>query len=444
MMTGRAPSRIGAWDNAAELPAEIPTFAHYLSAAGYRTALSGKMHFCGPDQLHGFHERLTTDFYPADFTWAPSWDEPGRLLDWYHTMDVVRQAGVCVRSANLDYDDEVTFAARRYLFDHARAGAESPFCLVVSYIHPHDPYLARPEHWDLYADEAIDPPATARADVAPDPHSERLHHVIGTDVYEPTPEEVRASRRAYYAATTYVDAQLGELCTTLEEAGLGEDTVVIFTADHGDMLGERGLWFKMNFFEHAARVPLVVHWPRAFPARAVDAAVSLVDLLPTLAEVAGDGAPPDYVTPLEGRSLLPALAAGEAHDEALGEYYGEGSVAPMFMIRRGRWKFVTTQGDPPQLYDLVLDPHERDNRAADPGCVELLAALLDEAAARWDSTALRERVLESQRRRHFLAPVQRTQGVTWDYQPFRPASEQYVRTHMDIHDIEQQSRFPRT
>jgi choline-sulfatase len=109
MMTGRLPSKIGAWDNAAELSSEVPTFAHYLSSLGYRTCLSGKMHFCGPDQLHGFEERLTTDVYPADFTWTPQWDEPAKALDWFHTMEVVRKAGTCLRSTYLDFDDEVTF-----------------------------------------------------------------------------------------------------------------------------------------------------------------------------------------------------------------------------------------------------------------------------------------------------------------------------------------------
>ena len=109
MMSGRLPSRIAAWDNAVEFSSEIPTFAHYLSAEGYRTCLSGKMHFIGPDQLHGFGERLTTDVYPADFTWHPEWDRPNVKLDWYHNMEVVTKAGICTRAMYMDYDDEVIF-----------------------------------------------------------------------------------------------------------------------------------------------------------------------------------------------------------------------------------------------------------------------------------------------------------------------------------------------
>ena len=136
MMSGRLPSNIGAWDNAAEFPSEIPTFAHYLEAQGYRTCLSGKMHFVGPDQLHGFRERLTTDVYPADFTWHPEWDRPKDRLDWFHNMEVVTKAGPCVRSMYMDYDDEVVFRAKRYLFERAKDGGEEPFLLTVSMIQP--------------------------------------------------------------------------------------------------------------------------------------------------------------------------------------------------------------------------------------------------------------------------------------------------------------------
>ena len=112
LMTGLLPSRTGTYDNAAEFSSEIPTFAHYLRGAGYRTVLAGKMHFCGPDQLHGFEERLTTDIYPADYGWTPDWDRPGDRPSWYHDMSSVTDAGPCVRSNQLDFDDEVAFAAR--------------------------------------------------------------------------------------------------------------------------------------------------------------------------------------------------------------------------------------------------------------------------------------------------------------------------------------------
>ena len=126
-MSGRLPSRTRVYDNAAEFSSEIPTFAHCLRLAGYKTVLSGKMHFCGPDQLHGFEERLTTDIYPADFNWTPDWDRPDERPSWYHNMKSVAEAGVCVRTNQLDFDDEVAFAAERAIFDIARANDRRPF-----------------------------------------------------------------------------------------------------------------------------------------------------------------------------------------------------------------------------------------------------------------------------------------------------------------------------
>ncbi len=443
MMTGRLPSRIGAWDNAAALSSEVPTFAHYLAALGYRTCLTGKMHFCGPDQLHGFEERLTTDIYPADFTWTPDWDRPGAKLDWFHTMAVVREAGTCLRSSYLDYDDEVAFTARRYLYDLARGGDERPFCLVASFIHPHDPYINRPEFFDLYRDEEIDLPKVPREAAPDDPHSARLRAAMAMDDPPPSEAEVRRARRAYYASIDYLDEKIGELLGTLEEAGLAEDTVVVLTGDHGDMLGERGLWFKMSWFEHSARVPLVMRWPRQFKAARRPEAVSLADILPTLVDLGSDGAGTDYATPLEGRSLLPHLSGSDGHDEAVGEYFGEGCDTPLFMIRRGARKYVTAEGDPPQLYDLAADPAELTNLAADPAQGTDAAAFAEEAASRWDAALLKEQVLESQRRRRFLAGVMKDHAPAWDYQPFRDAAKDYIRNTLPISEIERRSRFPR-
>ena len=442
MMSGRLPSKIGAWDNAAEFPAEVPTFAHYLSALGYRTTLAGKMHFCGPDQLHGFEERLTTDVYPADFTWTPDWDEPARRLDWFHTMEVVRKAGTCLRSTYLDFDDEVTYAAKRYLFDLARGGEARPFCLVASYIHPHDPYINRPEYWDLYRDDEIDLPVVAAGEVEDDPHSRRLRAAMAMDDPPPSEAEVRGARHGYYASVSYLDARIGELLATLAETGFADDTLVIFTSDHGDMLGERGLWFKMSWFEQSARVPLVAHWPAAFPARRVANAVSLVDILPSLVDLASEGAGFDYPTPLEGRSLVPHLSGSGGHDEAIGEYYGEGTEVPLFMIRRERFKYVSAQGDPPQLYDLGQDPRELTNLANGEQRRDLLDLFHDEAERRWDVAALKEQVLESQRRRRLVAPVLRDQGSAWDYQPRPSAASSYIRNSMPIGELERRARFP--
>jgi len=443
-MAGQLPSKIGAFDNAADFAADIPTFAHYLRRAGYRTILSGKMHFCGADQLHGFEERLTTDIYPADFGWTPDWQRPEHRPSWYHNMSSVTQAGPCVRTNQLDFDDEVAAAARRKLFDIARRERDRPFCLVMSMTHPHDPYAIGEEYWNRYREDDIDMPSVTLPPATLDPHSRRLRHVCDMDATPISAQQIRNARRAYYGAVSYVDDQIGQIRRTLRETALADDTIVMLIADHGDMLGERGLWYKMNFFEGASRIPLIVSAPGRFTARRVASSVSLVDLLPTLVELAGDGATPDYAAPLDGRSLLPHLAGTGGHDEVIGEYLAEGAVAPLIMIRRGRHKFVHSPGDPDQLYDLTADRAELHNLAAEKPAAPDLQHLRDECATRWDLHRLREKVIASQRRRHLVAASLAIGAHhPWDFQPFADATRQFVRNHLDLDDIEAAARFPR-
>lgn len=266
-LSGRQVSAIGAYDNAAEFPAQVPTFAHYLRHGGYQTVLSGKMHFCGADQLHGFEERLTTDIYPADFGWTPDWTRFEHRPSWYHSMDSVTQAGPCARTNQIDFDDEVIFNARRKLFDMARAKDKRPFCMVASMTHPHDPYVIPQQYWDRYAGVEIDMPRVRMTADELDPHARRLRHIVGLDLQPVTEEQTRAARRAYYGAVSYVDDQIGVMLAALQDAGFADDTIVLLLADHGDMLGERGLWYKMNFFEPACRIPLIVRAPHRFAAR---------------------------------------------------------------------------------------------------------------------------------------------------------------------------------
>lgn len=443
-MSGRLPSATGAYDNAAEFRADIPTFAHYLRRAGYRTTLSGKMHFCGPDQLHGFEERLTTDIYPADYGWTPEWDRPRHRPSWYHNMSSVTDAGTCVRTNQLDYDDEVVFAAERALYDAARGRDPRPFCMVVSLTHPHDPFAIPERYWNLYRDEDIALPTVRAADCAADPHSLRLRHVCDMDGAAITEAQIRSARRAYYGAISYVDEQVGRLLAALKATNQADDTVVIVTSDHGEMLGERGLWYKMSYFEGAARVPLIVHAPRHFAPRRVANAVSLVDMLPTLAELANDGRTIDYAAPLDGRSLVPHLSGGPGHDEVIGEYLAEGAIAPLVMIRRGPWKFIHSPADPDQLYHLGDDPRELRNLAEAPDASDALAEFRVEAARRWDFAALDQAVRESQRRRLLVsAALGIGRSAPWDYQPFRDASTQYIRNRADLDDLEAMARYPR-
>ena len=189
-------------------------------------------------------------------------------------------------------------------------------------------------------------------------------------------------------------------------------------------------------------MPLVIASPGRFEPRRVATNVSLVDLMPTLIELSG-GNLQSLGVGVDGRSLAPHLRGAGGHDEAIGEYLAEGAIAPMVMIRRGRFKFIHSPADPDQLFDLSHDPGERDNLADDPACAALIADFRAEVGKRWDLAELDARVRLSQRRRRLVdAALSKGKIQAWDFQPFRKASKQYVRNSMDLDDLEAMARFP--
>ena len=180
MMSGLLPSQIGVYDNGAEFPASIPTFAHYLRRLGYRCELSGKMHFVGPDQLHGFDQRLTSDLVPADFGWMPPWRESDR--EEWPSLEPIRNAGVAARTMGIDFDEEVTHRTVRRLYDFARDPDQQPFLLTVSFIEPHEPFKTTRKYWDRYSDAEVGLPSVPLLDEASwDAHSRRLYEFMGID-----------------------------------------------------------------------------------------------------------------------------------------------------------------------------------------------------------------------------------------------------------------------
>ncbi len=439
-MSSRLPSRIGAYDNACEFTSSVPTFAHYLRDMGYATCLAGKMHFVGADQLHGFEERVTTDVYPSDFSWTTDWTIGADVwVPWYHSMRAVLDAGPWRRSVNTEYDEEVTVEACRWLHDHADRRDGKPFFLAASFISPHDPYLAPEAYWDMYSDDEIDDPRVPDMDLDDrDAHSRRLFTITGRHMADVTPADVRRARRAYYAVMTWLDERIGRVLKTLDDVGIADDTIIVLSGDHGDMLGERGMWFKMSFLEWSVRVPMIVHAPKIFSPARVKQNTSLVDLFPTFLEWAGDGKMPDLVAPIDGAGLN-GLLGGNAdgwHDTAFSEYCAEGTTGPMFMVRRGRWKYIAGDGDPPILYDMGADPDELTNLAGGADVAEIEDELAAEVLKQWDPAALKTTVQESQKSRLFLSEALNTGHPTpWDWQPKRDAARQYVRMVEDVQGI---------
>jgi len=446
-MAGQLPSRTRVYDNAAEYSSEIPTFAHHLRRAGYYTALSGKMHFVGPDQLHGFEERLTTDIYPADFGWTPDYRKPGERIDWwYHNLGSVTGAGVAEITNQMEYDDEVAFFASQKLYQLARQNDDEkrrPWCLTVSFTHPHDPYVARKGYWDLYNDCAYLEPQIAAIPIEnQDPHSQRILQSCDYQAFDITVENIRRARQGYFANISYIDDKVGELLHVLETTRMEKDTIILFVSDHGDMLGERGLWFKMNFFEGSARVPLMIAGEGINPAK-ITTPVSALDVTSTLADLAGIDM--SEIEPwTDGISLIPLMRGEVRHEPVLMEYAAEASYAPLVALIEGDYKYIHCEIDPPQLFNLLQDPHELTNLATDPAYTDLLEGFIAKRKKRWDMARFDADVRASQARRWIVYEALRNGSYfPWDYQPLQQASERYMRNHMDLNVLEENARYPR-
>ena len=423
-MTGLQVSSLGCYDNGDPFPGFVPTFAHYLANAGYDTALAGKMHFIGADQLHGFRRRLNTDVYPAGFIWSyPLPDDDPQAI----AFDFVRQyraenigAGW---STELQYDEETHFRALEYL----RQPPGRPFALTVSYTNPHPPYKVPPRYWQMYA-EADLPLPEYPADMD-ERYSEfdraliRWHGLDRASIRDPV--HLRAMRRGYAALAHYVDDKLGELLAVLDERGLRDSTMVVFTADHGEMLGEKGLIQKRSFYEWSSRIPLIIARPNASP-RVVDTPVSLLDLPATLIDAVG--ATP--VQPLDGRSLLPAVE-GESFAEQpiISEYHGEGIMRPCFMVRRGAWKYHYTHRAPPRLYNLAEDPGEWHDRSGEPALAGIEREL-DQlvTGGRFDLGFIERDVWARLPQKQVVNTAMNANRTSWDYRPEFDPSSQYVRS----------------
>ena len=432
MLAGQMPSKIGAYDNGAEFFAQIPTMAHYMRLAGYQSCLSGKQHFVGPDMLHGFHERLTPELYPTDFSWTPLWGETRMTSN--NDATGVTKAGVCARSVQLDHDEAVLYRAVSKLHDYAR-GPDEPFFLVASFTHPHEPYYAMQEYWDLYRHEDIPMPETPLA-----PESERSvhtnrmleHHALLDESL--TQERVRVARHGYYANVSYVDHAVGQLLKTLKITGLYENTIIVLTADHGDMLGEHGLWFKKHFFDGCVRVPLLIAAPNRFRAGRVKENVSLVDLLPTLADFAGFSAHERSPDQLDGESLVPFGEDNtrKRQNPVFSEITSESVPSPMLMVKRGGMKLITGGEAPDTLFDTENDPHERTDLANDESYSAVKRELIEQAEAHWDTEALTHAIMRTQRRRRLVDEAHQA-GIApqWDYRPSEPTTRSLLRAPGD-------------
>ena len=403
-MTGRLVSEIAAWDNGTPFGSDQPTWAHGLNSAGYETALCGKMHFIGPDQMHGFQRRLLSDVHGSG--------NPHLIANW-DSLDISRAA--MDRSAfdesgpgdyvYQQYDDEVAIRSAAYLAEPERH--DQPWALCASFITPHNPLIARQPYWDRYFPDHADQPGIPSHKKTL--HSHNLHMGDWFDFHDIDSEKTARARAGYYGLVTFCDERIGQVLDALDAGGQSEDTLVVYVSDHGELNGEHGLWNKQSFYEHSSHIPMIIRWPGHVAAgRRIDQITSLVDLSATILDIAGADLPE-----LTGTNLAPLLRgdAPESPGYAISEYFAVRAVAPARMLRRGSHKINYYHNDSLELFDLDSDPDELTNLADDSAHADVQERLLTELLTDWDPDDLDQRIRASQRDRLLIAAADSGHGI---------------------------------
>ncbi len=378
MLTGQCGHRLQIWTNNDSLDSTVPTLAHGMAIAGYRTVLTGRMHFVGGDQHHGFEERVVGDVTSG---YVGMNRAEHRFRGYYGDLSCVGEGN----SFDLCYDTTVAMEACRIIRDHEVSGDPRPLFLMVSFYSPHDPYVMPADRLAPYLD-CDDEPVDAAPETLPSYSQKRLQN-FGWDA-----DTRRRARAAYRAKTQFVDELMEKVVVAWRESPLAENTVTVYTSDHGDLQGEHGLWAKGSYYEGSARVPLLLSAPGRLEAgRVVDRPLSLIDLGPTLLDLAG--APP--LPQASGRSVWPALQGDtNAWPECVySEQAKPAADEASRMVRQGPWKYIHYTGNEAELYHLDDDPNECRNLAEDPQHADTRRRLHERLFADgWDPEAIRARL----------------------------------------------------
>lgn len=406
MLTGRHPFEQECWTNDDYLRSDAATWLHAAGAAGYRPVLAGRLHSMGPDQLHGYAQRMVGDHSPnwggvprhdlgvldkANDPWRESLDRSGVGQSAYQVKDVETVAAAC------DF--------LRSVGSERRAGVREPFCLTVGLLLPHPPYVAWREDYERF-EGRVPPPA--HPGPPPNPHPWEAWWRENRDIAGVDETAVQRARTAYYGLVYRLDALIGDVLGCLAHEGLGDDTLIVYTTDHGDQLGERGLWWKHTLYEDSVRVPLILRWPERLPRGERRAQVTdLLDVAATMIDAMGGPALPHG----RGRSLLPLAADARASwiDEVFCEHCTDvvpawtgGRATQQRMIRSEQWKLIYTHGEPSQLFDLAADPDERNDLANDARHASTRERLTRRVLEGWDPEQVAARIRERRRDKEIL------------------------------------------
>lgn len=424
-MTGNFVSNCETWDNATSLSVDRLTWPYILRSIGYDVTLSGKMHLLGTDRLHGFSRQLAFDPHVDIDNLKVDKAKFGLNKDGHpiylwedgipigsNTWEGVRESGPG-SSSMIEADDEIERAAIKYLDDPKRK--DDPWALVVGFVAPHFPFVVPEPYFSMYYPDNCDLPLNTIEKQSQITKSQKnLIQAFGFSGY--TDDDIMRARAAYYGLITFLDDKIGNLVNSLSENGLDRDTVIVYTSDHGESLGEHGLWRKMNFYEESVRVPLQISWPEVLPKnKRCSSVVSLVDLTSTIIDLSGYSLDEQKNWSLDGDTLLPLMMESDKNwkDEAFSEYFAHGTDRSRCMLRRGDWKLCFTQeGDEVELYNLKEDPAENVNLATDPKYNNIKKDLINSILLIWkDPDILNKRIKFSQESRTIIRKLSKNNPV---------------------------------
>jgi choline-sulfatase len=357
--TGQYVHKIRYWDNAIAYDGRVPSWGHRLMAQGHRATSIGKLHYVDSDpKRNGFDEEIL----PLHIV-----NGTGDLLGLIRE-ELPRRPGSAKlgpeagrgESEYTRYDRSIAAATATWLTEEAPKYREKPWALYVGFVSPHFPLIAPPEFYDLYPENEVPWPDMYEPERRPrHPFTDMMRKCLCYDeAFDPP--MVRRAIAAYFGLTSFLDDNVGKILRAVEEAGLADTTRVVYTSDHGDNLGTRGMWGKSTMYEESAGIPLILAGPEVPSGEVCTTPVSLVDMFPTYIDSLGAPfAAEDAALP--GHSLLDIARGRVPERTILSEYHAAGSVCGAYMIRHGKYKYVHHVGLPPMLFDLEADPFERED-----------------------------------------------------------------------------------
>ncbi len=362
--TGRYVHQIGCWDSAQPYHGQFPSWGHRLMSAGHGVVSIGKLHYRNSNDSNGFDEEILPVHIHKGIGWTKALLRK-ELRNYPEAQEYANDIGPG-ESSYTRFDRRVRDAACDWLQKDATALNDKPWVLFVGFFAPHFPLIAPQRFYELYSPEQIPPPRNYRSS------KKNLHPAVAAidnyfnyDKYFDE-DRVKIARTAYYGLCSFVDECIGKIIGTLKKTGQINNTRIIYTSDHGDLLGNHGFWAKSLMYEESVAIPMILAGEGVPKNKTVSTPVSLVDCYQTILESAGLELPKaDRALP--GYSLT-RIANGELSDDRVvfSEYHDGGSITGTYMIRTGRWKYIYHVGYRPQLFNLETDPDEMNDLGAHP------------------------------------------------------------------------------